>query len=80
MKKSLQHLFIKVGEKGTKEGFKVLKNIRGGNFEVDPVGVNNHCENSGTCANSNTDCANSGNCTNTTNSGSRGCSNYICFS
>jgi hypothetical protein len=78
MQKSLQRLFLKMSENGVTEGFKVLKNIRGGNT-VDPEAGNSLCENSNTCSNTNSDCANTGDCTKTTNKSTRGCTNYICF-
>ena len=76
MKKSLQQLFSRLQENGNKEGFTILKNIRGGKL---PPDANTHCENANTCGSTNSDCNNSGNCSNTTNSGTRGCTNHICF-
>lgn len=75
MKKSLKHLLFRLQEKTTKEGFTMMKNIRGGMLPD----VNTHCENANTCGTTNSDCANTGNCTKTTNTGTRGCTNYICF-
>ena len=78
MRKSLQHLFSKMDKNDVSEGFKVLKNIRGGNV-TDPGGGNNGCENLNTCAGTNVDCANKGDCSKATNTGSSSCSNFICF-
>lgn len=76
MRKSLKSLFTKLRENNSKEGYAVLKNIRGG---ILPPDGNTHCENANICGSTNNDCTNSGNCTNTTNNGAKGCTNHLCY-
>jgi hypothetical protein len=79
MKKSLKHLFSKLQENSIgqiKDGFTVLKNIRGGTLLPDG---NTHCANSQICSGTNNDCTNSGNCSGATNNGNGGCTNHICY-
>lgn len=76
MKQSLKQFLSRLQERSTNEGFAILKNIRGGTL---PDNANSHCENSNTCGSTNSDCNNSGDCSKTTNTGTRGCTNYICF-
>lgn len=78
MKTSLQHLISKLYQNGNEQGFRVLKNIRGG---TEPVADNSgtQCTNSGaTCTGTNKhSCDNQKDCTGTTNTAI--CTNSHCF-
>jgi hypothetical protein len=77
MKKSVKNLLFKLQEDKSgklKEGYTVLRNIRGGKLGETNSGI---CNNEGTCSGTNSGvCTNSGDCTNSTN---HQCTNPNCY-
>jgi hypothetical protein len=77
MEKSLKAFIKKLNQDNGSElsdGFKVLKNVRGGSMSVDPESTNqNTCMNDGTCTSTNSHICSNNRCAAATNTG---CSNY----
>ena len=77
MKKSLKGFLEILNEDNTgklSNGFRILKNIRGGSMNIDLPSVNqNLCQNDGTCTSTNSAGCSNNRCADATNSA---CSNY----
>lgn len=80
MKKSLKSFLKKMEENhalGGNDGFRVLKNIRGGILPPDQGNNQNYCQNDGTCTGTNGHYCTNNRCGDATNTG---CTNYgSCF-
>jgi hypothetical protein len=82
MKNSLKSFLKKMEENNTgvfADGFRVLKNVRGGSMisEEEPITNKNLCQNDGTCTGTNSNVCSNNRCGDATNTG---CTNYgTCF-
>jgi hypothetical protein len=77
MKKSLKGFLGKLNKDNTgglSNGFRVLRNIRGGSMSIELPSVNqSYCKNDGTCTSTNSSGCSNNRCADATNTG---CSNY----
>ena len=80
MKNSLKSFLKKMDDNnagGANEGFRILKNVRGGKLPPAEGNNQNYCQNDGTCTGTNGNRCSNNRCGDATNTG---CTNYgVCF-